>query len=152
MFRKKLLYFYLILTVAACAPQNQPPREIEPTLTPFQHIQNTPTSFPTTPPTFTSTPIPPTATATEEPPTAESVAPTIASVVPSDTPVPEVAEVEATPTSPPAAVEPGEPPGIPEPTPFSRALPYLLIGLGALSIGFGVWYYLGRGRSAITRD
>ena len=71
MFRKKLLYFYLILTITACAPQNEPPIKIGPTLTPFQHIQNTPTSFPTTTPTFTPTytptSVPPTATATPHP-------------------------------------------------------------------------------------
>ena len=117
-----------------------------------------PSPTPTLTPTATYTPspspspVPPTATATEEPPTVESVSPTVASAVPSDTPGPEVAEVEAAPTNPPAAAETVEPPGIPEPTPFSRALPYLLIGLGALSIGFGVWYYLGRGKPVITRD
>jgi hypothetical protein len=112
----------------------------------------TPTLTPTATYTPSPSPLPPTATATLEPATAESVAPTTASTSPPDTPVSEVAQVEAAPTDLPSVVETVEAPGIPQPTPLSRALPYVLIGLGAVSIGFGVWYYLGRGKPIITRD
>jgi dipeptidyl aminopeptidase/acylaminoacyl peptidase len=64
MSRKKLLSFCLIFTVAACTVQNQSVVEAKPTITPFQFVQNTPTSSPTatTTPTTTPTPFPPTST------------------------------------------------------------------------------------------
>ena len=62
MFTKKFLYLCLIITIAACTPRNQPTLEIEPTLTPFQPVPNTPTLSPTATPTSTQTPVPPTAT------------------------------------------------------------------------------------------
>ena len=49
--------------MAACAPRVQPAIDIEPSLTPFQPVQNTPTLPPTVTPTFTLTPVPPAATA-----------------------------------------------------------------------------------------
>ena len=75
MFRKILLSLCLILTVAACAPQNQFVAEVEPTLTPFQPVQNTPTPLPTATTTITSTPVPPTATAIPLPPVSEKYLP-----------------------------------------------------------------------------
>ena len=81
MYRKKLVSLCLIFTVAACVPQNQPVVEVEPTLTPFQPLQNTPTSLPTVTPTTTSTPVPPAATAIPLPAVAEEYLPyTIASL------------------------------------------------------------------------
>ena len=55
----------LVYSLAACMPQSQFAGKVEPTLTPFQPVYNTPTPIPTPtiPPTFTPTPIPPTATA-----------------------------------------------------------------------------------------
>jgi len=114
----------------------------------------TPTLTPTATYTPSPTPLPPTATATAttESPTAESAVPTTTSISEPDTPVPEVAEVESARTEVPAAVETGGIAGVRQPTPFSRALPYGLIGLGVISIGFGVWYYLRRGKSSTTDD
>jgi len=63
MYRKKLLSFCLVVTIAACTPQNQSSLEIEPTLTPFQLAQNTPTFLPTATATSMPTPVPSTATA-----------------------------------------------------------------------------------------
>jgi dipeptidyl aminopeptidase/acylaminoacyl peptidase len=75
MFRKKFLYLCLVITIAACTPRNQPAIEIEPTLTPFQAIQNTPTLSPTATPTSTLTPVPPTATAIPLPAISEEYLP-----------------------------------------------------------------------------
>ena len=55
----------LTYSLSACVPQLPPTLEAEPTRTPFQPVQSTPTSVPTptTPPTSTPTPVPSTATA-----------------------------------------------------------------------------------------
>ena len=63
--------FLLVVTLAACAPQNQPAAAIEPTLTPFQPVPNTPTFTPTITPTASPTPLPPTATSLPLPPVSE---------------------------------------------------------------------------------
>jgi dipeptidyl aminopeptidase/acylaminoacyl peptidase len=78
--RKRLLNFFLIVTVAACAPQSQTVLEVEPTLTSFQPATNTPVPTPTSTPTpvtltITPTPVPPTPTPTTLPPVSEEYLP-----------------------------------------------------------------------------
>ena len=78
--RITLLFFSLIVTVAACTPQSQPAVEIDPTLTPLQPATSTPVPAPTstsTPvtPTITPTPVPPTPTPTTLPAVPEKYLP-----------------------------------------------------------------------------
>lgn len=108
----------------------------------------TPTFTPTA--TATASPLPPTASAT--PPATEAAASTAVNSPVPETSTLQIAEADVGPTEAPAAAEPAEAVSLPQPSPFSRVLPYGLIGLGVVSIGFGVWYYLRRGRESSADD